>query len=85
MARKTTYLTDGIGEPRGVPADAATVGFVNSDDWELEDGYWVRKDNSTEYRDYDCLHETLEESMPRNHKGDAHMLACPCPKCSPQC
>lgn len=29
------------GDPRGVPADAATVGFVHSDDWRLEDGMWV--------------------------------------------
>ena len=35
--------------------------------------------------DSNCLHEKLEESKPSNHKGEAHMLACPCPKCSPRC
>lgn len=33
----------------------------------------------------DCLHEQLEESRPSNHKDEPHMLACPCPKCTPRC
>lgn len=32
-----------------------------------------------------CLHEALEESNPINHKGGAHNLVCPCPKCSFMC
>lgn len=32
-----------------------------------------------------CLHEALEESLPENQKGGAHMLSCPCPKCTPRC
>lgn len=35
--------------------------------------------------EHECLHEKLEESRPPNHKGEPHMLACPCPKCTPRC
>lgn len=36
-------LSNRTGDPKGVPANAAHTGFINNDDWELEDGYWVRK------------------------------------------
>lgn len=33
------------GDPRGVPANCAHTGFLNNDDWELEDGEWVPADD----------------------------------------
>jgi hypothetical protein len=38
-----------------------------------------------DFEETDCLHELLERSRPPNQKGKAHMLACPCPKCSVRC
>lgn len=35
--------------------------------------------------DSECLHEKLEETRPSIHKGEAHMISCPCPKCTPRC
>lgn len=39
----------------------------------------------TEESEDACLHDALERSLPENQKGGTHLLACPCPKCSPRC
>lgn len=38
-------LDTGPGDPKGVPADAATVGFFHDPNWVIEDGMWVRKED----------------------------------------
>lgn len=35
--------------------------------------------------DLPCLHDAVERRKTPNHKGGAHMIACPCPKCTPRC
>jgi len=32
-----------------------------------------------------CLHEDMEKNLPEGQKGQAHAIACPCPKCNPRC
>lgn len=34
--------------------------------------------------EFEQLEELLEEQRPPNQKGEPHMIACPCPKCTPQ-
>lgn len=69
-------LTGRTGDPKGVPANAMTVGFWDNPDWKLEDGMWVRDTDEG-----DCLHDILEETRPESHQNDAHHLLCTCSKC----